>query len=75
MSEQSSPTNNLPVSRMILAGTGIALAAIAVFGLVWFGLGQANVEPLLRLSAAVCVPPAILTVVTLGVYLARANAD
>lgn len=73
MSKQPSSTDNLPVSRIILAGTGIALAAIIVFGLVWFGLGQADVEPLARLSAAVCLPPAILTVVTIGVYLVRAD--
>jgi len=63
----------LPISRIIGAGVGIALVAILIFAGVWIVL--AGAEPLVRLSAAVCLPPMLLTVASIVVYLYRAGQE
>jgi lipopolysaccharide export LptBFGC system permease protein LptF len=63
----------LPVSKMVISGAAIAIASIVLFGLLWVGLGRMGVSQATRLSAAVCAPPAVLTIVVLWVYLSRRN--
>jgi hypothetical protein len=61
----------LPIGGMIAAGAGIAITAILLFGGLWLGLGLLGASDAARLVAAVCAPPAILTVVVLAIYLKR----
>lgn len=54
-----------------MAGTGLAVAAILLFMAVWFGLGSANVPNALRLVVAICIPPALLMIASIGLYFMR----
>lgn len=62
------PSTSLPLGKLIFYGVGIATTSILLFGLIWIGLGQLNVNQASRLIAAVCVPPLILTFITLALY-------
>ncbi len=58
--------NNKLISKTLLAGLALAVAAVGLFLVLWFALG--NLEPFLRLFLSVCVPPALIAAV-LGVYI------
>ncbi len=68
---QQMPT--LPLGRMILMGLGVALGAIGLFAVVWFGLRALGVDQLIALGLAVCLPPGVMTVVLFFFYFSRAN--
>ncbi|MEO1669042.1 MAG: hypothetical protein AAFU54_30730 [Chloroflexota bacterium] len=70
MAENSNSPAISPV-KIILAGSAIGLGAIVLFGLIWYTLGQTTVPTAVRLVAAICVPPAIMSVITLWLYFTR----
>lgn len=75
MSENQNPLQTQPIGKIVMAGIGIAITSILLFGLIWFGLGQADIAQLPRLAAAVCVPPGIMTLITIGLYFQRGKIN
>ncbi|MFZ4816836.1 MAG: hypothetical protein ACOYL5_20035 [Phototrophicaceae bacterium] len=74
----SEPTKNtllggLSASQIISYGTAIAIGAITLFGLLWWGLGALGLDQLPRLAFAVCLPPLVMTVALFALYLRRAS--
>ncbi|MEM6281862.1 MAG: hypothetical protein AAF787_06690 [Chloroflexota bacterium] len=70
MAEDTNSPEFSPI-RIIVIGSAIGMGAIALFGLLWVGLGQIDVSTTVRLVTAICVPPAIMTVITIWLYLTR----
>ncbi len=70
MAEQPQ-SSDFPVGRVVASGTLIAVGALIIFGLLWFGLGAINAAPLARLAVSICVPPALMAIAIIVIYLTR----
>ena len=69
MTEKTPSTTLAPTGKIITAGIGVALGSIFLFGVIWLGLGQLGVGDAVRLILAICIPPALMTVGILWLYV------
>jgi hypothetical protein len=63
-----SPVDEKTISRIGIAGAILGVLAIALFGVLWVILGEADISVLPRLVTSICVPPAAMAAI-LGIYL------
>ncbi len=68
MSSSPDPLNKKTLTRASMAGVGLAIFGIVLFGILWVALAQTGLQPLARLIAALCIPPAVIAAI-LGVYV------
>ncbi len=66
--------DNKTLTRTVIAGGVLSGLGIALFFLLWFGLGSAQVAQLPRVVLSVCLPPAIMAMVV-GLYFIIARGS
>lgn len=59
------------LSRVLILGIGLAVAAVLLFVGLWWLLGLVGMSQSVRLFTALCVPPLVLLALLGGVALAR----
>lgn len=59
------------LTRPMMAGIGLAVLAVGLFLLLWFGLGTADLPQATRLFAALCLPPVLMGGVLLAYVLLK----
>lgn len=59
------------LTRPMIAGIGLAVLAVGLFLLLWFGLGAADLPQASRLFAALCLPPVLVGGVLLAYLLLK----
>jgi hypothetical protein len=66
--------NRKTLTRASMAGIGLAIFGIVLFGVLWVVLAQTGLQPLARLIAALCIPPAVIAGI-LGLYVLYARPN
>jgi len=68
MTNSPSPVNRRNLTRASVVGVILAVLAIVLFVVLWFGLGSLKLDTMPRLFASLCIPPAIIAGL-IGVYI------